>query len=939
MASEDRWQRADDILERALDLPPSAQGEFIEDECGDDLELRSLVLRLIARCSDETEVDLRTGGALDGELAEDLGRDLDAAEGRTIGRYRILREIGRGGMAVVYLAERAEGDFEQLVALKLLQHGLESGDLLRRFELERQILAQARHPNIGQLVDGGITEDGRPFLVMEFVEGRPIDEYCDEHRLTVSQRLELFLRVARAVDYAHRNLIVHRDIKPSNILVTEDGDVKLLDFGIAKLLDAGGEELTRTSMRAMTPAFASPEQIEGGAITTATDVYQLGVLLYLLLTGGWPYRRDERSDAALLMAICTDAPTRPSTTMSPRRGPEPIPGAARLGLEAIAEARSCTPARLRRELSGDLDTIVLTALRKEPERRYGSVALMATDIERYLEGRTISARPDTVLYRARTFVKRHAAATAVAATALVLTVALIIFYTARLGRERDRARLEARKATEVAEFMSGLFAVSAPTRSKGESITARELLDRGAERIESDLADQPELQASMMTVIGDVYRELALYDEAEKLLEAAIEIRRDRPSTDGRELADSLYALGRVFERRRESDQARKLLEEALELRTAALGPVHPDVARTQDALALAIAADGSLAEARALHEEAVRVFEATVESDHPDLGLALNRLAVVMQDQREHAESVPVFERAISMLEPSLGPDHPYTVGAKFNLANSLRQIGEVERADAIYSETLPAVERAYGKDHPSVAIVLNNHANLLRDLERFDEAEALLRRAYDVWANALGPNHPQVGWALNNLGLVERTRGDHHAAREYFRRAVEVAEAAYGPDHADVGTQLKNLAGEMAATGDGRDAIPLLERAITIRERVYGADHSYVGAILFELAEVYMGLGEPAAAELPLRRSLELGRHDEEYRLNDITERVLLLARCLSEQGRFEEAEAALLSEREAGGDAARRYVDEALRELYAGWGKGDAITLASSRAADAQ
>jgi len=921
--SESRWSRADSILEAALDLPTGERPALIAERCAGDRALADLVERLLVRCQ-EDDTELMPGGALAGSLAEGLGRELELGhdpEGQVIGRYRVLREIARGGMAVVYLAGRAEDDFHQLVALKLLQPGLESEHVVRRFHLERQILASARHPNIAQLLDAGVTDDGRPFLAMEYVDGEPIDAFCDQRRLSVSQRLWLFLDVARAVDHAHRNLVVHRDIKPSNILVTGDGNVKLLDFGIAKVLEDDGEAVTRTHMRVMTPAFASPEQIEGDPITTSTDIYQLGMLLYLLLAGRWPYPRASASDAAMLLAICREPPIRPSTAAGGRGDAEAVPGSPAVTTAEVAHRRASHPARLRRELAGDLDTIVLTALRKEPERRYASVAQLVGDVERYLEGRTISARPDTVSYRLRTFVRRHTAATATAAASLALVVGLVAFFTIELGIERNRARLEARKAGEIATFLTGLFQVSAPTRSKGEALTARELLDRGAERIDAELADQPQLQAAMMTIIGSVYGELAMFDEGRALLERAVEIRRRHPGARDLDLAASLYALGEVGERTRDLELARSSFTEALEIREAALGREHPDVARARDALGVILRHDGDLEAARALHEEAIQVLSATLGPGDAAYGLALNRLAVVLQDQRDYRGSIPLFEEAIAVLDATAGADHPYTASAKFNFANSLRHTGREEDADEVYREVLPAIEALFGPHHPAVATVLNNHSNLLRAMGRLDQAEATLQRALAIWSASLGPHHPQVGWALNNLGLVERDRGNHAAAHDYFARSVEIAEAAHGPDHADVATQLANLAGELHSLGDTQGAIPLMERAIEIRERVFGPDHSFVGEPVGELAAFQLALGRYAEAEALFRRAAELGRKEPEHRVHEITTPRIGQARCLAALGRPAEAAAVLGAEREQCAADARALVDAALAEIEAG------------------
>ena len=921
--SESRFLRADAILDAVLELPVHERPDAIAERCAGDRGLAELVERLLAHCEDD-DPELAPGGALAGGLGDALERDLgqrSGLEGQVVGRYRVVRELGRGGMAVVYLAERAENDFHQLVALKLLRPGLESQHVVRRFHLERQILAHARHPNIAQLLDAGVSDDGRPYLAMEYVDGAPIDDFCDHRRLDVSQRLRLFLEAARAVDHAHRNLVVHRDIKPSNILVTDYGDVKLLDFGIAKLLEEDAQDVTRSHLRAMTPAYASPEQIEGGPITTSTDIYQLGMLLYLLLTGRWPYPLASVSDAAVLLAICREQPVRPSSAAGSRADGEPVPGGPPSTTAEIAYRRATSPPRLKRELAGDLDTIVLTALRKEPERRYLSVAQLVGDVERYLEGRTISARPDTVVYRVRTFVRRHTAATATAAASLALVAGVVAFFTVELGIEQNFARMEARKTGEAASFLAGLLQVAAPTRAKGEAVTARELLDRAAERIDSDLADQPELQAAMMTVIGSVYGELAMFNEGRALLERAVEIRRQHPGRRGLDLATSLYALGEIGERTRDLDLARASFSEALALREAALGHRHPDVARTLDALGAVLRYDGDLDAARALHEEAIDVLAATVGPNDASYGVALNRLASVLQEQRDDEASIPVFDQAIAVLEATSGRDHPITAAAKFNYANALRQTGRKERADAIYREVLPALESLYGRNHPVVATVLNSHSNLLRSMGRLDQAEAALQRALAIWSSSLGPHHPQVGWALNNLGLVERDRGNHAAARDYFLRSVEIAEAANGPDHPDVATQLANLAGELHSLGDTEGAIPLLERAIAIRERVYGTNHAHVGEAVGELAELYFALGRHTAAEPLFRRAAELGRDQPQDRPHAVTAPRIGQARCLAAMGRTAEAAALLLAEREFCDAGSRTMVEQALAEIDGG------------------
>jgi serine/threonine protein kinase len=519
LAPEDLWQRADQLLDEALDLPPGQRSPFLDHACGGDPQLRGLVGRLISAAEIE-DPEFKSGGALQGPLGDLVRTELAEEEslaGTMVGRYRIVRELGRGGMAVVYLAERADGQFRQEVALKLLSAGLVASHVGRRFDRERQILAHARHPGVARLLDGGAGPSGRPYLVMEYVDGRPIDRYCDEERLTLEARLDLFLQVARVVEDAHRNLIVHRDIKPSNILVTGEGHAKLLDFGIAKLLDpeatsSGEAPVSGSAIRLMTPAYASPEQVRGNPVTTASDTYQLGLLLYILLTGRFPYDLGDGDPAERMRAIVQREPLRPSSAASAPEGWSP-PGQDPRTPGEIAYARGTTASRLRGALSGDLDAILCRALGKEPESRYGSVAQLIEDIQQYKEGRTVTARPDTWAYRTGKLIRRHAAVFATAAIAALLVLALGLVYTSSLTKERDRAQLEAAREARVSEFLRTLF--DAPPGSGPR--TPREVLDRAAARVDLELKGEPEVQSDLLALLSGMYKDLGLHAEAQAL--------------------------------------------------------------------------------------------------------------------------------------------------------------------------------------------------------------------------------------------------------------------------------------------------------------------------------------------------------------------------------------------------------------------------------------
>ena len=444
----ERWQQADAVFSEALDLPPEKRAAFLDEACAGDADLRREVERLFEADAQaglflETPSDWFDAPRLPGPgVAAEGDRARRAVLGQQVGPYRLLDEIGHGGMGTVYLAERADGQFEQQVALKLVRSGVATDEALRRFRLERQILAGLHHPHVARLLDGGVTEDGTPYFVMEYVAGIPIDRYCDEHRLSIAERLRLFCTVCAAVQYAHQNLVVHRDLKPSNILVTDDGQVKLLDFGIARLLDPEARTLspalTQTGLRLMTPEYASPEQVRGEPVGTASDGYQLGVLLYELLTGHRPYRLPGRLLHHIERIVCEEMPTRPSTAVVQIEEVEVSGdgGTQSITPEQVSRARSTSIERLRRRLAGDLDNIVLMALRKEPARRYASVGNLEADIQRHLTGLPVRARPDTLVYRATKFVRRNWIG--VAATLLVM-LSLVAGLTVALWQARIAA--------------------------------------------------------------------------------------------------------------------------------------------------------------------------------------------------------------------------------------------------------------------------------------------------------------------------------------------------------------------------------------------------------------------------------------------------------------------------------------------------------------------
>jgi serine/threonine protein kinase len=498
MAASD-WTQVRKLFEQAMDLPAAERAAFLEHGCAGDDALRAEVEALLAADARAAREKTALGVAAP-ELLQALnedGRDdlRDRLVGLRLGPWRLLREIGRGGMGAVYLAERDDGEYTQQAAIKLVRPGWDVGELLQRFRAERQILATLNHPNIARLLDGGVSSDGKPYLVLEYVEGCEIGRYCNERQLGIEARLRLFLTVCDAVTHAHRRLVVHRDLKPSNIMIDSNGQVKLLDFGIAKLIEQDAS-LTASASRMFTPEYAAPEQVRGEAVTTGVDVYALGLLLYDLLTGRRPYGATASTPAAYEQAILTQEPQRPSQAAVQHD----TEGATRSAEHAAA--RSVDPAQLSAQLRGDLDAIVLKALRKEPEQRYDAVATFAEDVQNYLERKPVTARRGNLRYRTMRFLQRHAFATALSAIALV---SLVVGLGVALW-QAEQARAEASKSRAALDFMTGLFTLADPVAAQGERITARELLTTGSQRIREQLLDQPAARAELLRALGDAYR-------------------------------------------------------------------------------------------------------------------------------------------------------------------------------------------------------------------------------------------------------------------------------------------------------------------------------------------------------------------------------------------------------------------------------------------------
>lgn len=811
-----RWPEVKGLFQHCLDLPAAARSDFLDRACDGDPELRSAVDGL-----------LRAHGAA-GSFLEDPPLGGEAA-GRRIGPYELQRELGGGGMGAVYLARRHD-DYRQEVALKLIHRGMDSDEILRRFRNERQALAGLSHPNIARLLDGGTTDGGLPYLVMELIEGEPIDRYCEARQLSVRDRLRLLLPVCSAVELAHSKGVIHRDLKPANLLVTASGIPKLLDFGIAKILDprmASTMAPTEGQSGWMTPAYASPEQVRGEAVTAATDVYSTGVLLYRLLTGAGPYAAASPSDLA--RAIVED--------------------------EVVPPSRKVRDRRLRDTLRGDLDTLLLTALAKDPGRRYRSAEALAEDIARYLDGRPLAARPDSAVYRLGKWVRRNRAVT-VAMLLACLWALTMTWQRVQIGEQKDRVSYE-RAGTEAAlEFLIEVFDSAVPGPEHGRDLTALEILDRGAVRL-GGMEGRPEIQARLLETLGRIYDNVGLYERAQPLLEQAIERHRSLPAGQRAALADSLTHLAKLHFRAGDAAGAEPLHHEALAIRRA-LGDVSA-VASSLNYLALVQLDRGDLEAAEDLLAQALELQRRELGSRHPEVAASLGHQAKVVERRGDARAAIELQRRAVDIYREALWEGSRNRLTATANLAMLLIQAGDYAAAEPLLREAEAGYRNYLGPDHPGRLPILLALGTLLRHQGELEQAAEILRSSLAIGRRALGAEHRETLKILHGLAAVEGARGEIDGALAIYRQLLDVYRA--GSQEREEASALNNLAMLLGRQGRFEEAIARMREAVDLRRRSLGGEHPEVADAFNNLGSLLYRAGEGEAAERYFRQALTVG------------------------------------------------------------------------------
>jgi serine/threonine-protein kinase len=768
-----RWQQIEELFHAALAMPVGARPGYLAGAC-QDASIRRQVDRLL-------KAQARAKGFLRADDGpEGSGPDEAAMVGRRIGPYRLVEYVARGGMGAVYRAERADREFEQQVAIKLVNRWVVTPLVRRRFLRERQMLATLQHPGITRLLDGGTTEDGIPYLVMEYVAGLPIDACCAQHGLAIADRLGLFREVCEVVAYAHRNLVVHRDLKPGNILVTEDGRPTLLDFGIAKLLalepEAGIAATTLQQLRALTPQYASPEQIRGEPVTTAADVYSLGVVLYELLTGCRPYRLTGRSTYEDERTICETAPKLPSDAVRGRAGDAEDDGRDRRLPEP--------PARLRHRLRGDLDAIVMKAMEKQPAGRYESVTALADDVARYLNGQLVRARHHSVGYRGVKFVRRNVAAVCAAAIVAISVVGGGVAASIGLVREARAHRLaheEAAEAAAINRFLTEMLSSVDPVRD-GRDVRVAEILGRAADDVGSRLGDRPEVQAALRTTIGKCYRALGMLEPAAVHLESALELREALRGAEHRETVESLNELAILRIMQGDLSAAEKLLEEALASARRQFDQRDELFLSTLSNLAALRNVQGRFPEAEVLLRQVIDAQRQTLEETHPDTIRTINNLALVLHRQDKNEQAEMYCRRGLELHQQVHGPDHVHTIRATGNLGSLLMERGELEEAEPLVLGAHEGSRRLLGDQHPQTINYLHNVAALRHYQGRHEEALALARGALEAAEVSLPRGHlkiaryrDHVGTCLTALGRFDEAEQELLEAHDALRGQVD--------------------------------------------------------------------------------------------------------------------------------------------------------------------
>ena len=830
-----RWHRIQNIFHGAAELPDLERAAFVRATCGRDDELAAEVIAML-------EQDSTGNGVLDRTLAQTARASLadPTPVAKEFGPYGIIRVLGEGGMGVVYLAERT--DLQTQVAIKVLRDAWLSPARRERFASEQRTLAQLNHPFIARLYDAAVLPDGTPYFVMEYIDGLPVTEYCRANNSAIKERLQLFRSTCEAVQHAHSHAVIHRDLKPSNILVKDDGSVSLLDFGIAKQIESLELQVdqTMTGLRLMTPAYASPEQVCGDRIGISTDVYSLGVMLYELLVGELPFDLSNLTPAEAVSIIAEHDPGKPSAAFK------------------RAMLRNSTGGQLSNAAWSDLDVLCLTAMHKDPQRRYHSVEALIRDLDHYLDGEPLEARPDRWSYRAVKFVRRNRSGVVTATMVFTLIIAMATFFTLRLAKARDAALVEAARTERIQNFMTSLFQGGDPSAGPSDNLRVVTLLDRGLQQAQS-LSAEPKVQADLYQTLGTLYENLGKFDQANSLLDSALTLHRSLYGSDSPQAGDTLVALGLLRDDQAQLRDAERLVREGLEIEKRHLPPSHPTVAKGTTAL-------GKVLEDRGSYDAAIRVLSETVGLQStdgratPELASSLYELANCHFYAGHYDTAESLNQRLLPMYRQIYGDRHPRVADVLINLGAIRHDLGRYAEAEPFERQALDIVQGWYGKDNPETASDLTILARTLVFENRFDEAKVLLQQSLDIKERIFGKVHPGVASSLNDLGNVAVHQGNYDAAVVYFTRMLDIYHSIYGQKHYLIGIATSNLAGAYAGKKEWPRAEALFRQAVQMFTETQSADHINTGIARTKLGRTLLQERRYGEAEVESRAGYEI-------------------------------------------------------------------------------
>jgi eukaryotic-like serine/threonine-protein kinase len=840
-----RWESVKDLLHQALQLAPEQRDPFLDQACSSDVAMRAELESLLS-----AEQNVRSSFMQSPPLADKgMGVSVDVMEtagglkpGQVFAqRFRLVRKLGEGGMGQVWLADQTS-PVQRQVALKLIKAGMYDEAVVQRFQSEQQSLAIMDHPAIAKVFDAGSTPQGQPYFVMEYVPGVPITEYCDQKKLNILQRLELFLQACDGVQHAHQKAIIHRDLKPGNLLVVEVNskpEPRIIDFGLAKAIAPKVEAaslFTQIGNLVGTPGYMSPEQADPnvGDIDTRTDVYSLGVVLYVLLTGLQPFDTKQKQPLdELLRKLREEEAPSPSTKV----------GADRETSVPIAEARGTEPKPLVKVLRGDLDSITMKAIEKDRARRYGTPSELAADIRRYLNHEPVLARPASAVYRLGKYVRRHRVAVGIAAGLVLLLAGFIGVQSAELRkitRERDRANRERDRATRITDFMTSMFRVSDPSEARGNSVTAREILDKASNDMGTGLVKDPEVQTQMLEVMAGTYSNLGLYVRAQELAQRALDTRRNLLGPVDPMTLASMTQLGWILDREGHYEEAEKLERQALEEERRILGQQDPQTIESIDYLAVILEDKAQNAEAEKLAREAVQASTRRLGPENSQTLLAINHLARALWYQARYDEAEQQYRYLADVDRRVLGPDHPQTLKALSSLGATLYAEHRFTESEQVDRQVVAVERRVFGSDHQATVLSISNLAACVHAEGHMAEAEKLNREVFAIRLRTLGPEHDETLTTETNLADVLMDEGHLRESEKLQREALAIQMRVLGPEHRDTLWAKSNLAGILMREGRYTEAERLAREAYDAQVRTLGPQHDQTVDTMRNLGEV---------------------------------------------------------------------------------------------------